>query len=390
VSFSRTLTAIISKKVRLPQKAGIFSDIRQTPFIPLKNIILAFCYTVFLGYKSLLGFDGAGRTRAVRRLFGPRLDDWDMVCSDSTMQRVARWLNAKEARGFLQSSYGLFKEGGQDKVVLAPGGKLRRLAVMDGSFMGGHYVCVMALIGKNMTYPWEIQPCPGRGHELSTAKSMIQSLPDDQFQRPCDLILYDFLAFNAPLITAAREKGLHILIKGRNPEFRDVLKGALATFDSGQPDFFETYSGFDDSRLSAWTLQETSDTFAGFPVRIFRLTEHPAKEQEQEKESWILTTDFTLTPYEIREASYLRWSIENDVFKTLSAQAGTKRFHAKDPHAFLIMLTLFCAALVAFQLTLFILFRWGDEFKTFLGGMKRTLRNLFERLKENLEDNVFA
>lgn len=388
VSFSKTLTAIIRKKIRLPQKADVFSDIRKIPRIPLKHIILSFCYTAFLGYKSLLRFDGACRTHAVRRLFGPRLDDWPMVCSDSTMQRVARWLNASEAQAFLQSYYGLVKELGQDKVVLAPAAKPRRVGVVDGSCMGGHYVCALALVGKDMTYPWEIRLCPGRGHELSTAKSIIRSLPDDQFQRPFDLLLYDFLAFNAPFIKEVRQKGLHILLKGSNPEFRDVLKGALATFESGQSDFFDTYSGFDAKRLSAWTLQETNDDFAGYPVRIFRLIEQPAKGQT--KESWILTTDFTLTPNEIREASYLRWSIENDVFKKLSAQAGTKRFHAKDPHAFLIMLMLFCAALVAFQIVLSILFLWGNEFKWFLGGMKRTLKNMFARLHEILDNFVFA
>jgi hypothetical protein len=388
VSFTKTVTAVIRKKIRLPQKADIFSDIRTIPFIPLKNIIMAFCCTVFLGYRSLLGFDGAGRSQAVRRLFGPRSDNWPMVCSDSTMQRSARWLKLSEAQAFLQSTYGLFKELGHDKVALAPTATPRRVGVMDGSYMGGHYVCVLALVGNNMTYPWEIRGCPGQGHELSTAKSIIHSLPDDQHQRSFDLLLYDFLAFNAPFITEVRKKGLHLLLKGSHPEFRDVLKGALATFASGQPDFFEETTGFDGKRLSAWTLQETSDTFAGFPVRIIRLIEHPVKAQN--KESWILTTDFTLSPEEIREASYLRWSIENDVFKKLQAQAGTKRFHSKDPHAFLIMLMLFCAALVAFQLALTILLKWGSEFKAFVGGMKRTFRNLLLRLLELLEDKVFA
>lgn len=388
MSLSRTLTALIRKKIKLPQKADIFSDIRVTPLIPLKNIVMAFCYTVFLGYKSILGFDGAGRTKAVRRLFGPRLDDWEMVCSDSTMQRVARWLSESESRDFLQSFIGLAKEAGHDRVVLAPGAAPRRLGVADGSYMGGHYVCVLAIVGAGMTYPWEIRSCPGRGHELSTAKSIIRSLPDDQFKRPCDLLLYDFLAFNAPFIKEARQKGLHVLIKGSSPEFRDVLKGALATFESGQPDFFDTHAGFDEKRLSAWTMQETNDTFADVPVRVIRITERPAKGQK--KESWILTTDFTLTPIEIREASYLRWSIENDVFKKLSAQAGTKRFHAKDSHAFLIMLMLFCAALVAFQLALTILFAWDSHFKTFWGGVKRTYRNLLVRLPEEFEDQVFA
>jgi hypothetical protein len=388
VSFSKKLTAIIRKKVRLPQKADMFTDIRATPLIPLKNIILAFCYTAMLGYRSILGFDGAGRTQAVRRLFGPRLDKWQMVCSDSTMQRTARWLKLSEAEAFLRSSYTLFKELGHDKVTLAPGAKPRRVGVMDGSFMGGHYVCALALVGAGMTYPWEVRPCPGRGHELSVAKAMIRSLPDDQFLRPFDLLLYDFLAFNAPFITAARQKGLHVLIKGSNPKFRDVLKGALATFESGQPDLFETATGFDEKRLSSWTMQETTDTFAQYPVRIIRLIEQPAKGDK--KESWILTTDLSLTLEEIRELSYLRWSIENDVFKKLSAQAGTKRFHAKDPHAFLIMLMLFCAALVAFQIVLSILFLWGNKFKLFLGGMKRTLKNMFTRLHEILENLVFA
>ena len=372
----------------LPQKTNIFNDIRKTPFIPIKNIILSFCFTVFLGHKSLLAFDGASRTQAIRKLFAPRKDKWGMVCSDSTMQRVAHWLKESEAAEFLKSNYDLFKTLHNDKVVLAPGGKPRRIGVMDGSFMGGHYVCILSLVGKDMTYPWEVKGCAGRGYELTTAKSIIKALPEKASKRPFDLLLYDFLAFNAPLIKEVRQKGMHILIKGSSPDFRDVLKGALATFNSNQNDLFETYTGFDEKRLCAWIMQETTDMFAGYPVRIVRICEQPSKGLK--KESWILTTDFSLSPQELREAAYLRWSIENDVFKKISAQVGTKRFHSKNLHSFLIMLMLFCAALVAFQLALSILFTLSDEFKSLLGGMKHTLRNLFERLKELLEDQVFA
>ena len=181
---------------------------------------------------------------------------------------------------------------------------------------------------------------------------------------------------------------MHLLIKGSSPDFRDVLKGALATFNSSQKDFFDTYTGFDRKRLIKWTMKIISDEFAGYPVRIAQIIEESAKGKK--KEAWVLTTDFSLTPEELREAAYLRWDIENDVFKKISAQAGTKRFHSKDPHSFLIMLMLFCAALVAFELALQILSRSSVEFKALLGGMKRTLQNLFERLKECLEDRVFA
>jgi hypothetical protein len=73
-------------------------------------------------------------------------------------------------------------------------------------------------------------------------------------------------------------------------------------------------------------LPEIDDYSAGFPFSIIRLIEHPVKGHN--KESWILTKDFALSPGEIREASCFRWSIENEVFKKLQAQAGTKRFHA--------------------------------------------------------------
>jgi len=132
--------------VALPQKTNIFNDIRKTPFIPIKNIILSFCFTVFLGHKSLLAFDGASRTQAIRKLFAPRKDKWGMVCSDSTMQRVAHWLKESEAAEFLKSNYDLFKTLHNDKVVLAPGGKPRRIGVMDGSFTclpTGRWVAIM-------------------------------------------------------------------------------------------------------------------------------------------------------------------------------------------------------------------------------------------------------
>ena len=194
MSVSKQLTAIIKKKLALPAKTGIFHDIRKKHRIPLKNIILSFCFTAILGYKSLLRFDGASRTHAVRKLFAPRKDHWEMVVSDSTMQRVARWLPESEAEGFLKSNYGSFQSQGEIKIKLAPNGKPRRIGVMDGSCMGGHYVCALAIVGEHITYPWVIKSCAGRGHELTTAKAIIKALPDGADKRPCDLLLYDFLA----------------------------------------------------------------------------------------------------------------------------------------------------------------------------------------------------
>jgi hypothetical protein len=58
----------------------------------------------------------------------------------------------------------------------------------------------------------------------------------------------------------------------------------------------------------------------------------------------------SFNPAELREAAYVRRSIENDVFKKPSRLAGTKRFHFKDSSAFLSVLRILCAAVTAFEL----------------------------------------
>lgn len=63
--------------------------------------------------------------------------------------------------------------------------------------------------------------------------------------------------------------------------------------------------------------------------------------------SWIVTTDFSLTRRELREAAHVRWSIENNVFKRLSGTVATKRFHFKEQQPFITMLRNVCAAIVA-------------------------------------------
>lgn len=74
----------------------------------------------------------------------------------------------------------------------------------------------------------------------------------------------------------------------------------------------------------------TSDTFADYPVTIAHLVEeYPKRSGNSREEAWIITTDLSLSPREIREAAHVRWSIENDCFKKLSTLAGTKRFHFK-------------------------------------------------------------
>jgi hypothetical protein len=90
--------------------------------------------------------------------------------------------------------------------------------------------------------------------------------------------------------------------------------------------------------------EKTSGEFAGYPVQIAHLVEdYPKSTKNPHRESWIVTTDLSLSCRSLWEAAHLRRHIENHVYKRISHLAGTKRFYFKDPRPFFTTFTLFCA-----------------------------------------------
>lgn len=386
------ITTIIRNRLKLPEKASNFTDIRHTPQIPLQEIILCCCLMPSYGLKSLLRLDFQSRKRSFKLLFRKETSRRKMVSSDSTLQRILRWLSQKESEIFQLSFLSSFIEHGAHSRRLAPDGPVRKIGIIDGSCMGTHHLCALALAGK-LSYPALIEGYPGRGRELEAAQRLIRSAGTRLGQAKPELLLLDALYFNRPIFTLARENGFHLLIKSSHPSFRAVLQEAQFRFSLGplSVEKISRCSGYDPRRLCSWTLETTSGSFADYPVTVSHLTEtfskHPGSPPH---EAWIVTTDMSLSPAELREAAYARRSIENDVFKKLSHLAGTKRFHFKDPYAFLALLRILCAALAAFELALLILSLAKELFKSFRDGIKSTLFGLFSRLVDFLEDSVFA
>ncbi len=89
-------------------------------------------------------------------------------------------------------------------------------------------------------------------------------------------------------------------------------------------------------------------------------------------------------------AAHLRWHVENNVFKRLSKQSGTKRSHFKDPKRFYALLRLFCAAVALFDMLIAILQRAEESFKRFLDGIKVSWNNVFSRLAETFSEGFLA
>lgn len=205
-----------------------------------------------------------------------------------------------------------------------------------------------------------------------------------------DLLLYDYLGFTSTLFQTATSAGMHILVKGGDSEFRELLADSRALFDAPEHESDEQAQWhFDLNRLWRWRLEQTSGTFADIPVRVARLVEYNPKDQASSQVSWIVTTDFSLSPEELREAAHVRWSIENNVFKKLSGLVATKRFHFKEQRPFLTLLRVMCAALAAYDLTVLMMDHHTADDKGFLGPVKRTYGMIYLQLFHSLEDAAF-
>ena len=95
-----------------------------------------------------------------------------MVCSDSTIERVLRWIKNSESQKWALGFPDLFEEHDALKIKLTQKGKSRRFGIIDDSFMGGHWVSVLSLAGK-INLPILIESYPKIGKELDASHKIL-------------------------------------------------------------------------------------------------------------------------------------------------------------------------------------------------------------------------
>jgi len=356
-----------------------FTDIRKNPSIRLRTILMSLFLMPFFGISSLLSNDREARTERYKRLFGCQRK---MVGSDSTFARVVKWLKPQEAQAFLLSFLPKFERHDYLRQRLSPKGKLRRLGILDGSHMGGHWLVSLCLPGL-INYPLMVRRCESQGEELGVARQMMQAAAGILGKLRVQLWLLDALYFNRNTIQIAREQKAHVLFKFKAAEFREVSQAAQNLFQYYGGD--EEHSGWDRERQCRWKVRKTIDRFAGYPVQVVELKEYyPKRKREKHSSCWIVSTDLDLSLEELREAAHQRWQIENNVFKRISHLAGTKRFYFKDPRQFFNLLHLFFAAVAVLDCILALLRAHRRLFEALRAGIKDTWRNLFSRIREVL------
>ena len=394
MAYESQLALFFRDALKVARIFDCFRDIRMHPRIPLRDILVSVFLMPYWGFTALLRLDTHLRTPQMLRLFRcPKKKK--VVVSDTTITRVLGWLDPQDSRKALLAPLPTLNNEGLLQRRLAPKGPSRRLGVIDGSEMGGHYL-VAALLCGQVNYPVLTEPCKGRGHELKTAEGLLSIA--DQLLGPAapQLWLLDALYFNQPIFSTVRDEQAHLLIKYSPHEdevdsklFRDVLEDAKALFaaPSSAVDPVEDRQSFDPKRWCSWSMKKTSAEFAGIPVNIFFLVEdYPKRKKNPHTETWIITTDLTLEFEEAREAAHLRWQIENNEFKRLSHHAGTKTLYFKDPRPFFVMLRLFCLALVAFDAFFTILHPNQAASKALMQGCKFTWKSAFSQMWWHYQD----
>jgi hypothetical protein len=358
---------------------GGFTDIRKRPCIRLRAILMSLWTMPLFGTHSLLSNDRAARTERYKGLFGCRRK---MVVSDSTCARVLKWLKPEEGKRFLLGL--LPRLEGRDllRQRLSPNGKLRRLGILDGSYMGGHWLVALCLAGK-IDYPVVVERCHNQGQEQLVARRMMRQATRLLGKLRPELWLLDALYFTVNTIAIARRHGAHLLFKFKDADYRTVTADAQNLFQHFGGD--EELTGWDDQRGCRWRLRKTLDRFADYPVQVVELREfYPKRRRDRAVTSWIVTTDVDLPLEEVREAAHQRWQIENNVFKRLSHLTGTKRFYFKDPRQFFNLLRLFCAAVAVLDSIIEMLEGHPRLFAALRQGIKPTWRNVFSQVAEVL------
>ncbi len=323
--------------------------------------------------------DRHARTSHYKKLFGCQRK---MVASDSTFARVLKWLSPQQGKQFLVGFLQRFERRDLLRKRLSPKGRLRRLGILDGSYMGGHWLVTLCLAGK-IDYPLMVERCHNQGQEQLVARQMMRAAGKLLGKLRPELWLLDALYFTVNTIAIARRQRAHVLFKFKDADFRTVTADASNLFQYFGGD--EELSGWDSQRGCRWKLRKTVDRFASYPVQVVELTEtYPKRKRNRTVASWIVTTDLQLPLEEVREAAHQRWQVENGIFKRISHLAGTKTFYFKDHRQFFNLLRLFFAAMAVLDCIMWMLRDHMRLFAALRFGIKDTWLNVFSRIEEVL------
>lgn len=365
----------VDQQYRLGYWASIQKDeARKKPKITAGTIFKACVFQAVLGIGSLLELDQKGRTAHLRQMLGS--DREIATGSDSTILRAA---SAWKMEPLMEAGYALHRritEKGGASITLSTGREVR-LAIEDGSYFGGFWASVLAFAGI-VPHAVDLESYKGRGHELGASRNLMIRAARKLGKAFATHLLYDALMACRADFRLARRLGMHLLLKTGEETLEVIASSKEAWTKLSEKDLeragVEITEGYDVEHHARWTIRAQGGIrWEGlqYPLKLAWVEEIHAKGKyaNQTLSFWVMTTDESLTGPEMREMAHNRWSIENNQFKELNAQTGSKYGYIKNHHAkeaFLRMWFMGLALLAAFRLKLETLPAWNEW------GVKKT------------------
>lgn len=351
----------------LSQWASIQKDgARKKPEITAGEIFKAVVYQPIVGKRSLLKHDQFLRTTAALRLIG---SEREMVASDTTMIRVLNAWEMKRLRKALYGHHRNLRAKGHAKIKL-PTGREVRPVIVDGSEVGGLWFSVL-LFGGDVPHGVDCEPSEGRGHELATSRRLLQRAYQTLGEGFATHLLYDGLMADRPDFAAAREAWeTHLVVKTQEETLEIVASTKEVWEKLTQRELtrvgVEIISGTDAQRGVRYEVYAQGGIRwegLAYPLKLawVKETHLKGRYKGQTLTFWVITTDEALTAVELREIAHARWAIENNGFKELNEQVGSKQAYIKNERvkeALLLMWFLGMSLLKAFMLKLAQLDDW--------------------------------
>lgn len=313
---------------------------RKKPEISAAEIYKTLIGGTVIGCRSVLETDQKGRSMAFKSLVG---SDRYMIASDTTIMKALSGWDLDAAR---MANYAARKRTCQEGLghVRLSSGRSINLAVVDGHNAGGHWMSTLGFAGGLKFQPVDVEPYEGRGHELFASRAVMMRAAEKLGCGFASHIGYDGLAMNRRDFAYVRKCfGAHLVVKTQEEDTLEIVqisKEAWTKISKSElrKAGVEIIEGIDAMRGVVYEVYAQGGIeWRGLemPLKLawVKMKHLKGKLKGQTETFWVITTDESLTAAELREIAHLRWRIENNAFKELNEQTGSKRAYIKDAHA---------------------------------------------------------